>query len=74
MRGALFPDVREQPVAAGMVWAAMTFVLMILFGPFFGYPVTPRQMVILALVMPFGGLAWGYCTRWLMNRVTPNAR
>ena len=69
----VFPDPRGRPFSAGLIWAAMTFVPMILFGPFFGYPVTPPQMVVLALLLPIG-VAWGYGTRWLMNRFTPNAR
>ncbi len=77
MTAALFPDVRERPVAAGMVWAAMTVALMILFGLFFGHPMTLRQMAVFAALAPFGGLIWSFCMRWVLNRlavVSPGAR
>lgn len=71
MTSAYLPDARERPLAAGMAWAAGTFVLMIAFGWLSGHPATPRQVVAMALLAPVGGLVWGFVMYGVLNWLVP---
>ena len=68
------PDVRERPIAAGLLWAAVTLPLIQLLMLAGGQAFSELRLALLAVQFVPAGLALGYVARWATLREDARAR
>ena len=60
-------NVIDHPMRVGLIWAILTFLVMIVWAAFVGEPVWSIEHAVIAIALLPAGLAWGYLMKWYLG-------